>query len=197
MTVATTSPRATRADNRIQELLDVAAKLFAKRGYAATSVRDIALGVNMLSGSVYYHFASKEELLVAVYEAGVTQIEARVLAALKNEADPWDSLEAACLAHLEVVLRQSDYAQVLIRVIPDDVPLAAERLRGLRERYELLFRGAIAALPLPPRTDRRALRLMLLGAMNWSLFWFEPEGRDSPRVLARKFVGLLKETQHE
>lgn len=151
----------------------------------------------MLSGSVYYHFASKEELLVAVYEAGVTQIEARVLAALKNESDPWDSLEAACLAHLEVVLKQSDYAQVLIRVIPDDVPLAADRLRGLRERYELLLRGVIAALPLPPRTDRRALRLMLLGAMNWSLFWFDPERRDSPRVLARKFVGLLKETQNE
>jgi AcrR family transcriptional regulator len=56
----------------------VAASLFAQRGYAATSMRDIALGVKMLPGSVYYHFASKEELLVAVYEAGVGELDGAV-----------------------------------------------------------------------------------------------------------------------
>ncbi len=63
--------RLPRSDNRQPELLDAAAALFAQRGYAATSMRDIALAVKMLPGSMYYHFASKEELLVAVYEAGV------------------------------------------------------------------------------------------------------------------------------
>ncbi|MEO6745218.1 MAG: hypothetical protein ABIS28_17750, partial [Caldimonas sp.] len=59
-----------------------------------------------------------------------------------------------------------------------------------------LWHGAIAALPLPPRSDRRLLRLMLLGALNWSRFWFDPAGSDAPRALARKFVQLLKEAQH-
>ena len=87
----------------MQGLLDVAASLFAQRGYAATSMRDIALGVKMLPGSVYYHFASKEELLVAVYEAGVVELDGAVQAALKPGAEPWLRLEAACLAHLQTV----------------------------------------------------------------------------------------------
>ena len=76
--------RTPRSDSRLHGLLDVAASLFAQRGYAATSMRDIALGVKMLPGSVYYHFASKEELLVAVYEAGVGELEGAVQAALKR-----------------------------------------------------------------------------------------------------------------
>lgn len=188
--------RTTRSDSRLQGLLDVAAGLFAQRGYAATSMREIALGVKMLPGSVYCHFASKDELLLAVYEAGVGELEAAVHAAVKPGAEPWTQLEAACLAHLETVLKRSDYAQVLIRVLPEDVPPVAERLRTLRAGYEQVFRDLVAALPLPKGTDRHTLRLMLLGALNWARFWFDPQGRETPRALARKFVGLLKEAQH-
>lgn len=159
-------------------------------------MRDIAVGANMLSGSVYYHFASKEELLVAVYGAGVSHLERVTRVAVEKAIEPWARLEALCRAHMEVVLKESDYAQVLIRVLPDDIPDAAELLRDLRGRYESMFREVVAGLPLPPGTDRRALRLMLLGTLNSSLLWFDPQGRDSPRVLARKFVGLLKESQN-
>ncbi len=186
-----------RSDNRLPGLLDSAARLFASRGYAATTMRDIAVDASMLPGSMYYHFASKEALLVAVYDAGVAELERAAIEAVQKESEPWLRLEALCRAHLETVLRDSDYAQVLIRVFPDDIPGEAQRLRALRERYENLFRDAVAALPLAPRADRRALRLMLIGALNWAALWFNPKGRDSPRVLARKFVGLIKERQDD
>ncbi len=193
---AHTRIRAVRADNRLQALLDVAANLFAQRGYAATSMRDIALDVKMLPGSLYYHFTSKEELLLAVYQAGVVELETAIYAALRLETEPWSRLETACVAHLETVLRNSDYAQVLIRVLPEDVVPVAEHLRALRAGYEQVFRDLVADLPLPAGADRRALRLMLLGALNWARIWFDPEGPESPRSLAVKFVDLLKETQH-
>ncbi|MDX9717619.1 TetR/AcrR family transcriptional regulator [Denitromonas sp.] len=178
-------------------MLDAAAHLFAQRGYAATSIRNIALAVDMLAGSVYHHFASKEELLLAVYSAGVSQLEKAATAALATETKPWSRLEVLCRSHLEVVLKDSDYARVLIRVIPNDIPAVSVELRALRINYENRFREAVADLPLPPGTDRRVLRLMLMGALNWSLLWFDPQGRDSPRVLARKLVGLLKERLDE
>lgn len=187
--------RPPRTDNRLPELLDAAARLFARRGYAATSMREIALEVDMKPGSLYYHFPSKEELLIAVYQAGVLALEDATAEAVAKDTDPWTRLETLCKAHLEVVLRDSDYAQVLIRVLPDDIPQAADRLRELRESYEQVFRNVVAQLPLPAGTDRRALRLMLIGALNWATLWFNPDGRDSPRVLARKFVGLVKEMQ--
>jgi len=190
------SNRGPRADNRIQELLDAAAHLFAQRGYSATSMRNIASSVDMLSGSLYYHFPSKEELLVAVYSAGVTQLVNTASEALKKESDPWSRLETLCRAHLEVVLRDSDYAQVLIRVIPGDIPSVAGQLLELRESYEELFRKVVSDLPLPLGADRKTFRLMLMGSLNWTLFWFDPQGRDSPHVLARKLVGFLKESQN-
>ena len=183
---------AVRADNRLPLILDAAARLFAVKGYGATSMRDIAGAVGMLPGSLYYHFASKEELLVAVYAEGVRRIKAALAPALAQPGDPWQRLENVCVAHLVGLLEDSDYGQVVIRVRPDDAPDVASQLVALRDEYEQAFSRAIFDLPLPPRTDRRALRLMLLGALNWSQTWYR-SGRESPQVLARRFVRLLRD----
>ncbi len=105
--------RSPRSDNRLSILLDAAARLFADKGYVATSMRDIAQACGMLPGSLYYHFAAKEDLLVAVYERGVQELLANVRIAIAKESEPWLRLQAACTAHLQTVLRHSDYAQVL------------------------------------------------------------------------------------
>ncbi len=189
-----TGPRAShpRADNRLPLVRDAAARLFREKGYAFTSMRDIAAASGMLAGSLYYHFASKEQLLVAVYAEGVRRITVAVDAALAHDGDPWGRLEQVCAAHLSALLTDSDYGQVVIRVRPDDVPEIAPQLIALRDGYERLFARAIHALPLPNKADRRALRLMLLGALNWSQTWYH-QGHDSPQTLARRFVRLLRD----
>ena len=179
-------------DNRLPTILDAAAQLFRQKGYRVTSMRDIAAASGMLAGSLYYHFASKEELLVAVYAEGVRRISVSVRAVLARDLDPWARLEAVCAAHLAALLEDSDYAQVVIRVRPDDALDVADRLIALRDDYERLFTQALTRLPLVPRTDRRSLRLMLLGALNWSQTWYR-SGRDSPEVIARQFVRLLRQ----
>jgi AcrR family transcriptional regulator len=188
-----TPPRraAARLDNRLPAILDATARLFRHKGYAVTSMRDIAAAAGMLAGSLYYHFESKDELLVAVYAEGVRRISASVSAALARKLEPWARLEAVCAAHLAALLEDSDYAQVVIRVRPDDAPAAAGRLVALRDDYERLFARALAGLPLAGRTDRRSLRLMLLGALNWSQTWYR-SGHDAPDAIARQFVGLLR-----
>jgi AcrR family transcriptional regulator len=183
--------RAPRADNRLPLLLDAAARLFGTQGFHGTSIRDIVRAVDMLPGSLYYHFAAKEDLLAAVYAEGVRRISERVGAAVAGHGEPWARLEAACVAHLESLLEESDYAQVVIRVRPGDVPAAAADLTALRDAYERLFAELIAALPLAPDVDRSGLRLMLLGALNWSQSWYRPGG-DPPAAIARRFVGLLR-----
>lgn len=188
------APRAgTRSDSRLPLVLDSAARFFAEKGFGYTSMRDIAGAAGMLPGSLYYYFASKEELLVAVYAEGVRRIKEAVLPALADTTtDPWTRLTNVCAAHLEGLLEDSDYGQVVIRVRPDDAPEVAARLVALRDEYEAVFAQSIDTLPLPPRTDRRALKLMLLGALNWSQTWYR-SGRDSPHVLARRFVRLLRD----
>jgi AcrR family transcriptional regulator len=187
------SPRAPRADNRLAAVLEAAAGLFAQRGYAATSMRDIAQAAAMLPGSLYYHFAAKEDLLAAVYEAGVRDIVGAVRAAVARERDPWERLEAACVAHLETVLKRSDTAQVLIRVLPEQVPAARARLTQLRAEYEAEFRALVAALPLATDAERRMFRLTLLGALNWTRFWYREDGADTPRTIGRSMLRLLRQ----
>lgn len=183
------------ADSRLPKILDEAARLFRTRGFEGTSVREIATAVGMLPGSLYCHFETKEALLVAVYVKGVQQIIEAVQSAVAGLTDPWERLEAACVAHLEAILRDDDYAQVVVRVRPADVPVAHESLIELRNSYEDLFTGLIKDLPLARGTDRRLLRLMLVGAMNWSQTWYRPDGRFNPRAIARKFIALLRQGQ--
>jgi AcrR family transcriptional regulator len=173
-------------------VLDAAARLFCRQGYDGTTVRDIARAAGMLPGSLYCHFATKEDLLVAVYLRGVERICAAVEAAIQRLDDPWDRLEAACVAHLEAILRDDDYARVVVRVRPADVPAAGPRLVALRDRYEALWVALVGALPLPRPSDHKTLRLMLLGALNWTQNWYRADADASPRVLARRFTALLR-----
>ena len=80
----------------------------------------------------------------------------------------------------------------MIRVRPTDVPSATARLNELRDDYERLFVELVDALPVAHGVDRRGLRLLLLGALNWTQTWYRP-GRHSPRSIASYFVALLRE----
>lgn len=187
---ATAAARGPRQDNRREHLLDAAAGLICRHGYHGTSMRDIARATDMLPGSIYYHFPSKEELLLAVYAEGVRRIAERVDSATARMTDPMKRLEAACVAHLEMLLADSDYARVVVRVLPEDVPAVSERLTAMRDDYEDRFRDLVAALPLP-RSRRRYARLTLLGALNGAQSWYRPGG-DSPARIARRVLACLR-----
>jgi TetR/AcrR family transcriptional regulator, cholesterol catabolism regulator len=183
--------RAARQDSRRSDLLDAAAKLFRERGYHDTSMRDVAGAAGMLAGSIYYHFESKEDMLLAVYETAMRRAAEAVDEAMARETDPWKRLVAACSAHLEAMLSQTDYVQVMIRVLPRDGGKVAARMITLRDGYEAKFKRAIEELDLPANINRGMLRLMLLGALNWSQVWYRP-GRDSPEVIAGHFLDILR-----
>jgi len=183
--------RGPRQDNRRARLLDAAARLFSERGFHATSMRDIAKAVGMLSGSIYYHFESKEEMLLAVYEEGVRGVADRVERAVADRQEPWARLEAACAAHLSGLIAHRDYARVMIQTSPDEAGSAGRRIRELRRDYESRFRQLIEDLTLPPDIDPNYLRRLLFGALNWSQVWYRPGG-DPPEVVAKRFIDTLR-----
>jgi AcrR family transcriptional regulator len=185
------SGKAVRRDNRRQRLLDAAARQFRERGFAGASMRAIAGAAGMLAGSAYYHFPSKEGIFLAVHKEGVRRITAAVEAAIAEVSGPWERLEAAASSHLALLLDGGDYAQVVICDPPQEAASAHSRLIALRDAYEDIFRDLVAALPLPADADRGLLRLMLLGALNWSPRWYRA-GHSSPAEIARHFVAALR-----
>jgi TetR/AcrR family transcriptional regulator, cholesterol catabolism regulator len=187
----TAGSRTPRQDNRRIQLLDAAARLFNERGFHATSMRDIAKEVGMLSGSIYYHFQSKEEMLLAVYEQGMRRIAEEVDNAVAAADEPWQRLEAACTGHLCGLLAYHDYAVVMIRTLPSEAGSLGPRIRELRRAFEARFRALIDDLALPDHIDRRYVLLMLFGALNWSHVWYRPGG-DPPELVAHRFLDALK-----
>lgn len=181
-----------QTNNRRDLILETAAGFFVRKGFSGTSIRDIAKEVGMLPGSLYYHFPSKEALLEAVFEEGVQRIGDSVDQALiACKGDAWERLQAVCEAHLATLLGGSNFAQVVVRVLPPDAPGAEEALIALRNAYEARFTTLVEALPLPEGTDPSLFRLMLIGAMNHVPLWYR-EGRETPASLAHQFIANLR-----
>lgn len=154
-------------------------------------MRDIAASAGMLAGSMYYHFPSKNDLIAAVYEAGVAEIGAAVDEAVEKVRGPWLRLEAACIAHLESLLADSAHAAVMTADLSRLDRHLRRRLVTLRDGYEKRFVELVAALPLTGTTDRSLWRLQLLGALNWTPTWYRSGGK-TPADIARSIVAALR-----
>jgi AcrR family transcriptional regulator len=179
------------AAGRRSEILTAAAQRFVDQGFAQSSLREIAADCDIRPAAIYYYFRSKTDILTAVHEEGMRQIKNAVEQALDPTDDPWQRLEAAAIAHLNALLEGGVFFQAVMQEMPKE-PTAANHIISLRDAYEGIFDDLFGALDLPPDCDRHDLRLMLLGAMNWSHRWYQPGGK-TPEQLARNYIRFLRQ----
>jgi len=175
-------------------ILRTAARLFRQYGYERTSVRQIAEALDMTSGSLFYHFASKEDLLVAVMEEGVRDVFAAVSKGLAGEARLPERMLAMVQCHLTALLGPNlDALTVMIYEWRSLSPRAHQRVMKWRDAYEALWAPPIseaAALGLVD-ADTVLVRQTVLGALNWAGQWYRPDRRLGVDVLARRMFALL------
>jgi AcrR family transcriptional regulator len=182
-----------RAAIRRRQVLTVASELFAAKGFEATSIRDIATAAGMMSGSLYYHFASKEDLYIAVQDASISKIFNAVENAIVGIAAPWDRLEAAAIAHVEAMLDRSGFRVLVTPLFPPGLDKTVrDALVAQRDRFERMIDTVIADLPLPETLDRRIFRQHYLGALNWIPVWCDPDGPVAPADIVRQFMATLR-----
>jgi AcrR family transcriptional regulator len=171
-------------------VLDHAARLFRERGYAETSLRDIAGACGMKTASLYYHFASKDEIVIEVLNTGVARVsaEARRRVDALGEAPPAERLHAAICGHLHALLQPDSYTGANIRIFGHVPPHVRAATMDQREQYEQWWRDLLADAAakgaIRPGTDLRSIRLLLLGAMNWAVEWHTPRAGESENVSA-------------
>lgn len=178
-------------------ILDAAAWLFSTRGYASTSLRDIAQAAGMKAGSLYYHFSSKDEIVADVIELGIRSVADEVNRELEiaRSDSPSERLRVAMRGHLHALLAQHAYASANIRIYSELPQKLRARTRAARGRYDNLWRRLIAdcaaAGELRDGVDPNVLRLLLIGAMNGALEWYRPGGRMESHVLAEYFADII------
>ena len=188
--------------NRRAELIRVAARLFREKGFDGTSVRDIAHAVGMRSGSSYYHFANKHELLMAVMEEGLRLGLARTQEALadKTLAAP-ERFRRLVRTHYGILHDTgSDFIPVMLydwRALPAQYK---RRIIELKDRYDAVWQTTLDELHTLGllRAEARLARLMILGAINFSATWYRSKPRSAKRVdldeLAAQTVALVLHT---
>jgi AcrR family transcriptional regulator len=158
----------------------IAAGLFATKGYAATSTREIAEALGVTKGTFYHHFPSKEDVLLEICEQSLSRITEAAAGIVDATNEPRERLESLIRSHIRTMLAdQAMHTTMLLELRSLGVP-NRDRVVASRDAYETLVRDAISdcqtAGVLDANIDARLLALLLLNLLNWTIFWYRPGG---------------------
>ncbi len=187
MTVMNDSPRR-------KELTRLAGQLFVQEGFDRTTVRMLAQEMGIKSGSLFHHFRDKQEILAAVIEEGTQNALTQARQALAScSPEPQARLHALAKAHLDTLLTDRNSHVVALyewRRLDDE---ARDHLIHLRDAYETLWNEVIEdAIDAGLVKGELALvSRFVLGALNWTVRWYDPDGPRDSDELAKELVAMI------
>lgn len=168
-----TTSRARQADRRRAELLDVALRLFAERGYEATTIADISATTGTAHGLVYHYFRSKDDLLLAVLERNSFLPALRQLLAAQPDEPAIDVLPRIAAGFSAMIAERADFMSLVLRESQTNPAVAAAMGQLVGEGLEVLttyLDGRIAAGELRPHdasvTARALFQAIVAGNLN-------------------------------
>ena len=171
-------------EDRRTRIILAAGRLFHQYGYERTTVRELAEAVGLKSGSLFHHFRSKEEILVAVMANGIQSVIDEARALLDHNRDPAGRLEGMLRLHMHSIISGvgGDAMHAMIYEWRSLSPEAREPIRRLSEAYEQLWHRVIddAVACGLARGDPVILRKYLLAGLNSTVRWYRPDGRLAP-----------------
>ena len=172
-----------------------ATALFRARGFAATSMRELATELGLEAGSLYSHIKSKEEILHRVCFGLAEEFFAGYAAATADTGIPVATqLRQAIEAHVRVLTRDSAASAVFLHEWRHLSEPARGEFLALRDRYEGSFRALIqrgietGELHAP---DAAFAALTLLASLNWLPAWYRPDGKLTPDEIAHRLAEQL------
>jgi AcrR family transcriptional regulator len=175
--VAATAAAKPRQLRRRREIMDAAAAVFAKKGYHAATTRDIADGLGMQPGSLYYYFESKEAALAEICRIGGAEFGDHIEAILETEMPTRELIRSAIGNHLQGGRRH--YVTCFAhnrRFLPADVVPEMNRLaRRYTKLWEEVFRRGIERGEVPERLDCRLAATAAVALCNGAVPYLEPK----------------------
>ncbi|MFT3847791.1 MAG: TetR/AcrR family transcriptional regulator [Propionivibrio sp.] len=167
--------------SRREELLHAAARLFVEKGFEATTTRDIANAVGMRSGSPFYHFRSKQDLLKAAMADGLETGYRRLQDTIADIEEPAQRLRAMIRTHLGNLLEGECEAPLLLFESRSLDANARAEIAAITDRYQKPWQETLDELAAASRLNsaQPPLRLLLFGMLNWTPQWYRADGGQS------------------
>jgi TetR/AcrR family transcriptional regulator, cholesterol catabolism regulator len=182
-------------EDKKREILEVSVEIFSKRGYRATGLRDIAEKVGLRQPSLYHYFPSKEYILIELYEQVMEDSIQAVSSVVEKGLEP----DVVFREVLEERIRYMCLNQRLVRIFFEEEaelpPQLTKKLRRRQREYEDIYVSLLEAGVKKGKfqlsTTPRIALYTLLGAVNWSYRWYNPEGSLSVEKLASDIAEML------
>ena len=197
----TASGPAEPGNSRRDELLAIAAGLFAEKGFKNTTVRDIADAAGILSGSLYHHFDSKESMVDEILRTFQEELFGQYDAILAGDLDPAAKLEQAVLVSFEAIDKHRDEVAIFQNEAAylltfDRFSYLADRNRQSREVWLTLLQSGIDAGVLRSDLDLELTYRFIRDTVWVAVSWYRPGGRRTHTEIARQYLSILLEGIH-
>jgi TetR/AcrR family transcriptional regulator, cholesterol catabolism regulator len=180
--------------NRRKDLLRACARLFREKGFDGTSIRDISQAAGMQSGSPFYHFKSKQEMLLAVMEQGLTEGLRHLEAVAMHKLPPAEKFRKLVRVHLGTICEDGhDFIPVMLYDWRSLTPANRRRVIALKDRYDALWQKVTDELQAEGvmQGDPQLARLFTFGVLNWTARWYRAGGRKSLDQIADEAARFL------
>jgi AcrR family transcriptional regulator len=174
-------------------ILDVAASLFAKRGFRNTNIIDIGEACNASKSRMYHYFPSKEAMLAEMLREHVSSLVVIASDLVSAPLDPRTRLRRYFFAHLKYYYEQRDRHTVLIEDVnhlPEDVRVEVDADEQKLVGFLCALLREINAQKFKDRQTATTHAMLMYGMLNWTYTWYQPTGRLSLQTLADQATEL-------
>ena len=184
----------TLTSNRKQELINTAAQLFKQKGFASTSMRDLAAEIGMEAASLYHHIKSKDELLEVI----CFDLAGKLTTAIAEVNDIYfnaeDKLRTAIKNHVEILTQNIHFSTVFIQDWRHLTEPKLTEFRALRDAYEQGMRVIVQEgknEDIFDDVDEKFAALTILSTLNWINEWYNPTGKMNAEQIAQKLSDFI------
>ncbi len=185
-----------KGSGRRAELLALAARLFAERGYVSTTVRDIADAAGILSGSLYHHFDSKESMADEILRGFLDELFGTYEEIVAADLGPRRTLEAVVVASFEAIHRMPHE----VAIYQNEAKHLAqsprfsyldERNAEFRELWNRILADGVHAGVFREDLDVELVYRFVRDTVWVAVRWYNPEGPLSADAVAKQYLGIL------
>ncbi len=193
--------KVSKQEQRREQILQGAAKVFSKKGYHASTVEEIAKELGLTKASIYYYVRDKSELLYQLYRRAMEALLESQAEIMARADSPDQKLRAIIEEYVRIAGdAHTMYSVVVLREHHALPPRQRREIIALRDQYEQNVRRCIQEgieQGLFEPIDVKMAAYVVLGALNWIPSWYNPRGALSKEEIGRIFAdylvrGLLK-----
>jgi len=186
--------RRANGQTRHDEVVQIAGALFAEHGFLATTTRDIATAANILSGSLYHHFTSKEQIADELLTAYWTELLSEYHAVVAARLEPPESARGLIAASI----RMLEHHEFAVRMVLNDwsylstlLPYLGDNLGQIRKIWIAVLRQGVKDGQFRTQVEPDVAYRVIMGSISGAGRWFRPGGRMTAAQLAEQMSDLF------